>query len=212
MRRRFLLWDHDGVLFDTERWYFEATREVLSRLRIELSEARYLEFMAAGRSCWDLARERRVSEAQIGASREERNALYQEFLQSRPIEIPGVPEVLAELAPRCRMAVITNARRRDFDLIHAGRDLLRYFEFVLTIEDYARSKPRPDPYLAGLDRLGASPSDALAIEDSARGLASARAAGLDCLIIRSSFTASQDFSGAWKLVDSVREVPGLLAS
>jgi len=57
MSRRFLLWDHDGVLVDTERWYFEATRAVLQRLQIRLSEQLYLAFMAAGRSCWDLARE-----------------------------------------------------------------------------------------------------------------------------------------------------------
>jgi HAD superfamily hydrolase (TIGR01509 family) len=211
MRRRFLLWDHDGVLVDTERWYFQATREVLGRLRIDLSEQRYFEVMLAGRPCWDLARERGVSEEEIGVRRAERDALYQEFVRTKPIEIDGVPEVLAELAPRHRMAIITNARRRDFDLIHASRKLLGYFEFVLTIEDYSRSKPHPDPYLAGLHRFGAPPSDALALEDSARGLASTRAAGLDCVIIRNSFTAAEDFSAAWRVVDSVRRVPELLA-
>jgi len=212
MPRRFLLWDHDGVLVDTERWYFEATRAVLQRRQIDLSEQQYLDFMAAGRSCWDLAREYRVPETRIDALRAARDALYQEFLQTKPIEIAGVSEVLAELAPRYRMAIITTARRRDFDLIHARRDLLDYFEFVLTIEDYARCKPHPDPYLAGLARFGAHCPDALALEDSARGLASARTAGLDCLIIQNPFTASQDFSGAWQVVDSVRRVPELLVA
>jgi HAD superfamily hydrolase (TIGR01509 family) len=212
MGRRFLLWDHDGVLVDTERWYFEATREVLARLGIDLSERRYLELMATGRPCWDLARDRGVPEARIRARRAERDALYREFLRTEPIEIDGVPEVLAELERRYRMAIITTARRRDFDLIHARRDLLRHFEFVLTAEDYPRSKPHPDPYLAGLDRFGASACDALALEDSARGLASARAAKLDCLVIRNSFTASQDFSAAWRVVESVRQVPELLAT
>ncbi|MGD0950582.1 MAG: HAD family phosphatase [Candidatus Binatia bacterium] len=210
MSRRFLLWDHDGVLVDTERWYFEATRAVLQRLQIDLSESQYLEFMAAGRSCWDLARERQLPETRINALRAARDALYQEFLQTKPIEIEGVAEVLAELAPRYRMAIITNARRCDFDLIHARRNLLHHFEFVLTVEDYARCKPQPDPYLAGLARFGAQSTDALVIEDSARGLAAARAAGLDCLIIQNPFTASQDFSGAWRVVDSVRRVPELL--
>jgi HAD superfamily hydrolase (TIGR01509 family) len=212
MSRRFLLWDHDGVLVDTERWYFEANRVVLQRLQIDLSEPQYLEIMAAGRSCWDLARERLVPENRIQMLRAARDALYREFVQTRPIEIDGVAEVLAELAPRHRMAIITTARRRDFDLIHAHRKLLDHFEFVLTLEDYARSKPHPDPYLAGLARFGAQGTDALAIEDSARGLAAARAAGLDCLVIQNPFTASQDFSGAWRVVDSVRRVPELLVS
>jgi HAD superfamily hydrolase (TIGR01509 family) len=212
VRRRFLLWDHDGVLVDTERWYFAATRDALAPLNVELSQQRYLELMAAGRACWDLAREQGVPAARIEVQRAERDARYRELLQTEPIEVAGVREVLAELAPRHRMAVITNSRRRDFDLIHAGRDLLEHFEFVLTIEDYARAKPQPDPYLAGLARFGAPVSEALALEDSARGLASACAAGLDCLVIRSAFTVSQDFSAAWRVVYSVLQLPELLAS
>ena len=200
------------MLVDTERWYFAATRDALAPLNVELSRQRYLELMAAGRSCWDLAREQGVSAARIEVQRAERDARYRELIQTQPIEVAGVPDVLAGLAPRYRMAVITTSRRRDFDLIHAGRDLLEHFEFVLTIEDYARVKPHPDPYLAGLARFGAATSDALALEDSVRGLASARAAGLDCLVIRSAFTASQDFSAAWRVVDSVLQVPELLAS
>ena len=212
MGLRYLLWDHDGVLVDTERWYFEATREVLARLGIELSEQQYLTFMAAGRSCWDLARDHGISDEQIRSLRADRNVLYQEFLETKSIEIAGVDEVLGELSCHHRMAVITSARRHDFDLIHAHRDLVRHFDFILTIEDYARPKPRPDPYLAGLARFGASPAEALALEDSARGLASARAAGIDCLVIRNSFTESQDFTSAWQVVESVRSVPSLLAA
>ena len=69
-----------------------------------------------------------------------------------------------------------------------------------------------DAYLAALDRFGAPQQEALALEDSARGLEAARRAGLDCLVIRSPFTASQDFGAAWRVVDSIREVPALLAA
>ena len=212
MSRRYLLWDHDGVLVDTERWYFEATRQTLDRLGIELSQEHYLTLMAAGQSCWDLARDHAVSDDRIRAHRADRDALYQVFLETKTIEIPGVDEVLRELSSHHKMAVITSARRSDFDLIHARRDLLRHFDFILTIEDYTRPKPCPDPYLAGLARFGATPIEALAFEDSARGLASARAAGLDCLVIRNSFTESQDFTFALQVLESVRSVPRLLAA
>ena len=209
---RYLLWDHDGVLVDTERWYFEATRRALARIDIELSQALYLEFMAVGRPAWDLARARGFSDHEIAQRRAERDAIYRDFLRSMPIEIEGVAEVLAELAARHRMAIVTTSRRSDFELIHAERDLLRHFEFALTVEDYPRSKPHPDPYLAGLARFDAAPEEALVIEDSARGLGSARAAGLRCLVIRSPFTASQDFTGAWRVVDSIRDVPRVLGA
>lgn len=207
---QFLLWDHDGVLVDTERWYFEATRLVLERAGVALSEPDYLRSMAVGRGSWNLLRDRGMSEEEIGARRDERNALYQEFLRTKPIEIEGVDEVLGALAACYRMGIVTTARRDDFKIIHEHRDLLRHFEFTLTIEDYDRSKPHPDPYLAGLDRFGARAADAVALEDSARGLTAARAAGLRCLVIRNEFTASQDFAAASQVVDSIRAVPGAL--
>ena len=212
MGTQYLLWDHDGVLVDTERWYFEATRTALARVNVELSKKRYLELMATGRGCWEFARASGVPAHEIPVRRAERDVLYQEFLRTKPSQIEGVADILAELAPSHRMAIITTARRRDFDLIHAGRDLLRHFEFVLTIEDYGRSKPYPDSYLAGLARFGAQANEAVALEDSARGVLSARAAGLRCLVIHSPFTSSQDFTGAWRLVDSIHEVPRTLAA
>jgi HAD superfamily hydrolase (TIGR01509 family) len=211
VRRRYLLWDHDGVLVDTEGWYFEATREALDRLGVDLRQDTYLDYMAQGRSCWDLARAKGISEERIVQHRARRDSAYQEFLLTKPIEIEGVRQVLAELRLAHRMAIVTSARRADFDLIHESSGLLEFFDFALTIEDYARSKPQPDAYLAALDRFGARQEDALALEDSARGLEAANRAGLDCLVIRSSFTASQDFGAAWRVVDSIREVPAVLA-
>ncbi len=210
MPLQYLLWDHDGVLVDTERWYFEATRTLLSQLGVELTQERYLELMADGRQSWDLARERGIPEEEIQARRADRNVLYQEFLRSHPIEIDGVSDVLEELGSRYQMAIITTAKPADMQVIHEGRDLLRHFAFVLKNGDYSHSKPHPAPYLAGLDRFGAAPNEAIAIEDSSRGLKSAIAAGMRCIVVQNEFTASQDFSGAWRVVDSVREVVGVV--
>ena len=112
MNRRCLLFDHDGVLVDTERWYFEATREILARVEIELTEQKYLEFMAVGRSCWDLARQNGASEEEARTLRAERDALYRGFLETNPIEIPWVNEVLGELSRHHRMAIITTSCSR----------------------------------------------------------------------------------------------------
>jgi HAD superfamily hydrolase (TIGR01509 family) len=210
--RKFILWDHDGVLVDTERWYFAATRDSLADLGIQLDQAAYLGFMTEGRSCWDLVRQVGHSEARVELLRSRRDALYQGFLRSEEIEIDGVSETLRELRGAYRMAIVTTARREDFTLIHRSRSLLEYFELVVTIEDCARSKPHPDPYLEALRRLGARPEESFAIEDSARGLRAATAAGVDCIVVKNAFTASQDFSGAWSVLDSVRDLPDVLAA
>src|SRR5262249_61424915 len=72
-------------------------------------------------------------------------------------------------------------------------------------------KPAPDTYLTALHRFGAVGKEAVAIEDSARGLRSAMAAGIDCMVVYNAFTASQDFSGAWRMLHTIRELPGVLA-
>ena len=210
--REFLLWDHDGVLVDTERWYFQASRDVLGEIGIGLSQQQCLDFMVDGRSCWDLARAAGYDEPRIEALRARRDRLYQELLRTKDIEIDGVAEVLGHLAGRHRMAIVTTARRADFDLIHARRDLLRHFELVLTVEDYPRAKPAPDPYLAALAHFGAEATRALAIEDSSRGLRSAVAAGIACVVVKNTFTASQNFTAAFRVLDSVRQLPELLAA
>jgi HAD superfamily hydrolase (TIGR01509 family) len=210
--RKFILWDHDGVLVDTERWYFAATRDSLADLGIQLDQAAYLGLATEGRSCWDLARQAGHSEARVELQRSRRDGLYQDYIRSQPIEIDGVLETLRELHGAYRMAIVTTARREDFALIHRSRSLLECFELIVTIEDCARPKPHPDLYLEALRRLGARAEESFAVEDSARGLRAATAAGIDCIVVKNAFTAFQDFSAAWSVLDSVRDLPGILAA
>jgi len=194
--RKFLLWDHDGVVVDTERWFFIATQECLRELGVELDQATYLQYMAAGRSCWDLALDHGQSDVVIAAQRRERDRRYQSYLATKDIAIDGVLETLHALCHQYRMAIVSTSTRSDIALIHRARGILPFFEFVLTLEDYAQPKPAPDPYLKALHRFGALAREAVAIEDSTRGLCAAMAAGIDCVVVYNAFTASQDFSGA----------------
>ena len=208
---KFLLWDHDGVLVDTEPLYFAATQEAIRLLGLDIDQAQYLRLTTAGRTSWELARERGIAESAIAEARQERDRRYQHYLMTREIEIEGVLDVLAALSSRYRMAIVTTSRRSDFELIHRSRKIQDFFEFVLTVEDCARAKPDPDPYLRALKRFNAQPEEALVIEDSARGLAAALAAGLQCVIIRNSFTATDDFEGAARVLNSIRDLPQVLS-
>jgi HAD superfamily hydrolase (TIGR01509 family) len=209
---RFILWDHDGVLVDTEQWYFAATQKALSELGIILGKETYLSLMAKGQSCWDLAMEQRISPQEIEMQRRYRNTYYQRFLQTEHIEVEGVIPVLKQLSQQYRMAIVTTARREDFEFIHRNCNIKQYMEFVITVEDHENSKPHPEPYLAGLSRFDAKPDEAIAIEDSSRGLQSAVAANLECIVIQNEFTASQDFSLAKRVIGSIRELPAILSS
>jgi HAD superfamily hydrolase (TIGR01509 family) len=208
--KKYILFDHDGVLVDTERWYFTAGKRALAELGIELDPTLHLAKMTQGTSTWDLARAQGVDEATIDRQRAKRDRYYQEYLQSEDIEIPGVEQALRGLSTRHRMAIVTTARRVDFDLIHRQRNIVPYMDFVLTREDYDQAKPDPEPYLAGLARFDARPEEALVVEDSERGLRSAVAAGIECAILHNDFTKSHDFSAATYRIDSLDELAALL--
>lgn len=205
-----VLFDHDGVLVDTEPWYYRAGERALADVGFAQDRDQYVRDMHHGQATWAQARRAGVDEATIDRQREARDRYYQEYLRTEAIEIDGVLDVLAALAPHVRMAIVTTSRRVDFELIHERRRILPFMDVVLVREDYVRAKPHPEPYLAALRALGATPAEALVVEDSSRGLAAAVAAGVDCAVVHHDFTASQDFSAATYRIGTLAELPSLV--
>ncbi|NUT23356.1 MAG: HAD-IA family hydrolase [Hamadaea sp.] len=208
--KKYILFDHDGVLVDTELWYFRAAERALAEVGVALDRDRYLRDMSLGLGSWVQARAAGLDEETIGRQRVARDVYYQEFLRTEAIEIDGVAEALAELAQYARLAIVTTSKRVDFELIHAERRLRQFMEFVLVREDYTRAKPHPEPYLAGLERFGAGRAETLVVEDSARGLRSAVAAGIDCVVVDNEFTRGQDFSQATHRIAALGELVGIV--
>lgn len=117
----------------------------------------------------------------------------------------GVAELLqAAREAGCRLAVVSSSPR-DWVVPHLDRlGLLGPLETVVTREDAPRTKPAPDLYLEALARLGTD--DAVAVEDSANGVAAAQAAGLRVVAVPGPVTAAQDLACADLRVDSLLEV------
>jgi HAD superfamily hydrolase (TIGR01509 family) len=208
--KKYILFDHDGVLVDTEPWYFRAGERALADIGVTLDKDQYLLDMTEGRGTWARARAAGVDEQTISTLREVRNAYYQDYLRTEAIEIDGVVDALAELSHHVRMAIVTTARRADFELIHEKRHLTQFMDFVLVREDYELAKPHPEPYLTGLKRFGSTREETLVVEDSARGLSSAVAAGIDCVIVHHDFTRGQDFSRASHRIETLIELKDIM--
>jgi len=204
--KKYILFDHDGVLVDTEHWYYKAGQRALARIGLRLDPEQYLLDMNQGAGTWAQAKAAGVDDSTIDRLREVRNAYYQEYLRTEVIEIDGVVEALADLSRHVRMAIVTTSKREDFELIHRGRHIMDYMDFVLVRDDYIRAKPDPEPYLTALCRFGAPKDDALVVEDSSRGLRSAVAAGIDCAIVYNEFTRSHDFSQAHYRIRTLAEL------
>jgi HAD superfamily hydrolase (TIGR01509 family) len=211
---RAILWDNDGVLVDTERLYYQATREVMASVGVELTEAMYVQlFLVEGRGAFHLAEEKGLAPAEVAALRERRNRQYKELLERQSRPIAGVGEALRALRPHFRMAVVTSSHADHFAAAHQRTGLLPLFEFALTRECYGRSKPDPEPYLRAVERLGLSKGECLAVEDSERGLRAAKAAGIACWVIPHGLSRHGSFGGADRVFGDIAEVArALLAS
>lgn len=205
-----ILFDHDGVLVDTEHLYFRATSETLATVSIEFGLMDYLALQAEGGNAWTGLSDLGYTDLEIEKKKDERNALYQKYLKSEDLEIPGVVSTLASLRPKFGMAIVTTAKQIDFDLIHESREIVNFMDLILTNKDYPRSKPYPDPYLTALEHFSIEPQNALVVEDSERGLRSAVAAGIDCAVVHHPFTEPQDFSKATYRLNKFSELLELL--
>ena len=195
---------------DTEFWYYKAGERALADIGLTLDKNQYLQDMNQGLATWAQARAAGIDEQTISRQREVRNAYYQEYLRTEAIEIEGVVETLAELSKYVRMAIVTTAKRMDFAIIHEKRQVTQFMDFVLVREDYKLTKPHPEPYLIGLERLGATKKETLVVEDSSRGLNSAVAAGIDCVIVYNDFTKAQDFSQASYRIETLIELKDII--
>jgi len=192
-----ILWDNDGLLVDTERVYYEANRQALLRAGVQLTKQQFSDIsLRQGLSPLELARRRGWKTDQIAALRQERDAYYLALLRQGVYVLPGVEMTLRALRGKARMGIVTSAQRVHFDAMHARSGLSPHFEFVITREDFARGKPAPDGYREGLRRLGVGPKECLAVEDSERGLVSAAAAGLRCIVVPNAESAGGNFSRA----------------
>lgn len=143
--------------------------------------------------------------------RDERNELYSALLRKEPRIVPGIERTLDALHGHYVMGVVTSSRKDHFAVIHESTGLLEYFDFVLASGDYERSKPEPDPYLRAIEVSGFTPDACVAIEDSERGLLAATRAGLRCLVVPSTLTRGQAFTGAHRIVTSGSDIPHALA-
>ncbi|CAA2156061.1 Phosphorylated carbohydrates phosphatase [Methylobacterium brachiatum] len=123
---------------------------------------------------------------------------------------PGIARLIAEArAGGLRLAIATTTSRPNVDRLLAANFPASDAPFaVIAAGDEAdRKKPAPDVFLLALDRLGVPASEAVAFEDSAPGIASARAAGLPVLATRSRYTDSHRLDGAFSALSDLGE-PG----
>lgn len=102
------------------------------------------------------------------------------------------------------LAVVTSSPR---DIVTAGlqqHGLLDSLTAIITREDVTRSKPAPDCYRLGVERVGIPTDACVAFEDTSTGVNAAAAAGLRCIAVRPPHAGPQDFSAADRVFTTLR--------
>jgi HAD superfamily hydrolase (TIGR01509 family) len=196
----------DGLLLDTESLWHEAELELFRRHGDEFTWDDKLAVIGTSYDATARYFAQRLGRPSSHGTRlvDEMVDLMHERLQREVNGRPGAIELvrrLRQLPSPIRLAVASNSSRRLVDTALATAGMSDTFDAVITSDDVMHAKPAPDIYLEACRRLGVSPADAVALEDSATGIAAAKAAGMACIAVPQY--AETDVSAADEVIDSL---------
>ena len=204
-----IIFDFDGVCIDTETARYQSWQRIFESYGHELPLGEWVKNI--GQAAW-VSHPFDILQHLTGRllDREALDALHRvgeiEIANSLPLQ-PGFADRLREagaLSISCAIASSSSHRWVDGHLERRG--LIGQFKAIVCREDTGAHKPDPRPYLAALERLGVSSANAVVVEDSPTGIASARAAGLYCIGVPCNLTRDMDLSAADRIVKSLEEV------
>ena len=180
---RAIIFDFDGVLFDSEPVRFRAGAQALGEIGVTLSWEDFTR-------CWlgrtDDAGLREILGKRFAADGprviERRNAVYEQRLEEvQPFT--DAARFLRRIPDGIRLAIATGSRRLEVEGILWRAVMTQSFQTIVTAEDYTQPKPAPDPVLTAARLLQLVPAACLVVEDSPAGVAAAQAAGMPVVAV-----------------------------
>lgn len=184
-----IIFDFDGVLFDSESLHHASYHSIFKDYAIQLSEETYMHHYVGQSDQFIIADI--LAQQEINASPEmikqltaRKIATFQALIH-RHDSLPsktGMGELLALLkAQQMKIAICSSAARDEIQLILSkleGGSLAPYFELITSVDDVAYPKPSPQPYQLTSQRLLKEVNQCLVIEDTDIGIRAAKAAGM----------------------------------
>jgi HAD superfamily hydrolase (TIGR01509 family) len=210
-----VVFDMDGVIFDTEVIYRDALTEATAEFGREMpislfksmigrpgdtNRAAMIEHFGPDLPVDDLLRRAKV--------------LFQERVAAGPPLKAGIIELLDHLdAAGLPRAIATSSKRATVDHHLEAHGLTERFPVVVAHGDYVLGKPNPDPFLAAAERLGLPPEACLALEDSHNGVRAASTAGMMTVMVPDLLTATDEMRLLCvRIARDLHEVQGWLSA
>lgn len=197
-----VIFDMDGLIFDTEKLYQEAVMAAADEVRQPMTPE-----ICRSMIGWPWLRTREFLVGRYGPAfvvDEFRAAWSRHFnviVETRLSLKPGVIELL-DLLDRLALprAIATSSAHHTVRHHLAAHDLGERFHHVVAHGDYENGKPAPDPYLKAAALLGVDPGLCLALEDSHNGIRSAAAAGMMTVMVPDLLEATDEIAGLCALI------------
>lgn len=179
MTIRAVAWDVDGTLVDSEPLHHDALLAACANWNVDISDIQGDEFRGVHMGdVWKAIAARMpasASEAEWNRANDDYYVRHRKVLKPMPLALETVKALdEAGITQIC----VSNAGRVILDANIDALGLADVMQFTLSLDDVAKGKPDPEPYMAGAARLKLRPDQVAAVEDSATGRRAARAAGL----------------------------------
>jgi len=204
---RAVVFDMDGLMFNTEDVYDEVGTRLLARRGCRFTPELKREMMGLTPQA---SFEKMIRWCGLKESwrtlAEESNRLFVELLPERIKPLPGLMPLLDALeAGGIPKAICTSSPAELAAACLNTFRLQKRFQFVLTAEDVRHGKPHPEVYLTAAQRFGIPPPEMLVLEDSENGCRAAVAAGAFAVAVPAAHSRHHDFRGARMILSGLSD-------
>ncbi|QDK70873.1 HAD family hydrolase [Lactococcus protaetiae] len=214
MKFKAVIFDMDGVLVDTERYYLQRRADFFGSHHISIDHLTPSDFIGGNmKDIWprilrDSYNENEAKQLQVEYDLYKKNTPmpYKELL------FPDVTRILSYLqAQQVKIALASSSTMLDIDLALDTHHLRPYFDVILSGNDFKESKPNPEIYLSAMTKLEVNADESLIIEDSEKGIQAGKAAGATVWAVK-DYRFGMNQARADRFVDTLTEAQKLLTS
>ncbi len=208
-----VIFDMDGVIFDSEPLHQEVEAEILRNLGIVVDPEDSAAFLGANSyEMWARIIDRHGLTRSVEELVELERRRYRVTATQRGVPlVPGAEDLIRSLAARgTPLAVASSSPELHIEEHLEQAHLKHFFPVRVSGDSVPRSKPDPAIFLRAADLLGVPPEACIVIEDSPNGVAAAAAAGIHCIGLTNKLSGSPDISSADRVCCDLTEVSKLL--
>ncbi len=202
-----VVFDLDGLMFNTEDLYQQVGSEVLRRRGKEFTDDLINQMMGrkSDQALQLMIDWHQLDDTPAGLAAESMEIMFG-LLPDQLQPMPGLIDLLDSLeSAGISKAIATSSSRVFVTRVLDQFQLQPRFKFVLTAEDITRGKPAPDVYELAADMHGVEPSAMLVLEDSQIGCQAAVAAGAYAVAVPSGQSEQHKFDGVKLIADSLAD-------